>query len=421
MRNNSLMCWRVLYLILFGFGIGGGWVAAHGQTPESMQARLDEEIARLDQERDEAVETLRRQYLGGLERRLATLSGTDREVLAEERDRAQNREQPLRPPIPSAHPGVRHYQDILIAQLDRIEEPRAERIATLVKNLQAFAEAQSTRLRRERQVSQAEAWEQWAAGLPGRYLDHRFSGQTRFFSLLESGQEPYLIIVGTSTSEFPNARINAPWRQCAPGTRANWPGTLAQELSALGKLRLGGATCAGANSSEFVNGSGAYANHGENHLRWVAAEKPDAVIIEFATGLDCADRFDISVAQSRANHEIIIRTLREANPEVEIFLWNGAKSFDQGRRDYGSERQGRDRPSSDEPQEDYAQLSLDLARDFGVGVYYIDTFSIFARILKEQEVNVYRTYFRDGNHTNQRGGEEIIVPEMLKVLQFGNR
>ncbi|MCC5842957.1 MAG: SGNH/GDSL hydrolase family protein [Verrucomicrobia bacterium] len=389
----------------------------YAQTLETMQSRLDQEVAQLNEARDEAVATLRQQYVAGLERRMETLSGENLQALTQERDRARNDES-LRPPVLSDNPGVRHYQDILTEQLDRIERPRAERLAILVENLQVFAEGQSAQLRSQGQSAPADAWDQWAAALPANYLDLRFGtgGKTRFLTLLESGQKPYLIIVGNSTAEFPNARIDAPWHQCASGARTNWPGTLSQRLRDLGELRLGGTTCAGAHSTRFVNSEGDF----RRGLQWVANEKPDAVIIEFAPGGDAVNRFNISVAESRANHEKIIRELRAQNPDVEIFLWTGAKSFDSGRRNYGSDRDGSDREVSNEPQSAYAQMYVDLANQSGPGVYHIDTFSIFAEILKDKGMGAYRTYFRDGNHTNQRGGEEIIVPEILKVLEFGN-
>jgi lysophospholipase L1-like esterase len=387
------------------------------QTIESMQSRLEEEVASMDQARDEAVRTLRQQYVGGLERRMATLDGDNLRQLTAERDRARG-DGPLRPPTLSDNPGVRHYQQILIEQLDRIERPRAERLAILVENLQTFAQGQSAQLRSRGESAQADAWDQWAAGLPGNYLDLRFraGGQTRFFAMLESGQKPYLMIVGNSTAEFPNARIDAPWRQCASGTRTNWPGTLARQLRDIGELRLGGATCAGAHSGRFIDRSEGF-GHG---LSWVASEKPDAVIIEFAPGADAVNRFNISVAESRANHERIIRELRAANPEMDIFLWTGAKSFDGGRRNYASDRDGSTREASNEPQDAYAQMYVELARASGPGVYYIDTFSIFAKILQEDGMRRYQTFFRDGNHTNQRGGEEVIVPEILNVMRNGN-
>ncbi|MCH8475060.1 MAG: SGNH/GDSL hydrolase family protein [Opitutales bacterium] len=407
-------------LIVWVFCLWTG-VALDGQTIEEMQTRLDEEVAQLNATRDEAVETLRQQYISGLERRMETLSGENRQLLAEERDRAREAES-LYPPVLSEHSGVRHFQDILIEQLERIEHPRTERLTTLVENLQAFAERQSRQLRGRGQAAKADEWEQWAGELPRNYLDSRFGagGKTRFYTMLESGQTPYLLILGTSTAEFPRARIDAPWTQCADGTRTNWPGYLSQRLLELGELRLGGNTCAGANSNIFLDGTGRFERHTYRQLDWVKDQNPDAVLIEFAAGIDSRNDLNITVAQSRANHERIIRELRTENPEIEIFLWNGAKSFDQGRRNYGSERDGSTREGSDEPQEAYAQMLIDLANESGAGIYYIDTFSIFAEILEDKGMNTYRTYFRDGNHTNQRGGEEIIVPEVLKVLELGN-
>lgn len=394
-----------------------GAQTARAQTIESMQSRLDEEVAQLDKTRDDALQTLRDQYISGLERRMETLDGENLELLREERDRAAG-DAPLRPPALSSNPGVRHYQDLLVEQLDSIERPRAERLAVLVKNLEEFSEKQAAGLRNQGKTDAADAWEKWAAGLPGKYLDPRFAigGKTRFFTMLESGMKPYLMIIGNSTSETPSAKIDAPWAQCSSGSRTNWPGYLSQRLQDLGDLRLGGTTCAGANSSQFLDGSGRMGNHGFKQLEWVIKENPDAVIIEFAPGADGVSRFNISVAESRANHEKIIRKLSAKNPRIEIFLWTGAKSFGK----YGADRDGSGREVSNEPQEAYAKMYVDLADDSGSGVYSIDTFSQFSQILDKKGMNTYRTYFRDGNHTNQRGAEEIIVPEMLKVLEFGN-
>lgn len=413
---------RLASVILIGFGLCLWAVGTlYAQTIEEMQTRLDEKVERLNTTRDQAIATLRQQYIAGLESRMKTLSDENLQLLSQERDRARDAES-LYPPVLSDNPGVRHYQDLLIEQLDRIERPRAERLATLVDNLRVFAERQSTQLRSRGQSAEATQWEQWAAGLARNYLDARFGigGKTRFFTMLENGQKPYLLILGTSTAEFPDARIDAPWTQCAPGTRTNWPGLLSQLLREFGELRLGGNTCAGANSNDFLDGTGRFGNHTYRQLDWVKAQAPDAIIIEFSAGIDSRNDLNISVAHSRANHELIIRELRSVNPQIEFFLWNGAKSFDQGRRNYGSERDGSTREASDEPQEAYAQMLIDLANESGAGVYYIDTFSIFAKILAEKGVGTYRTYFRDGNHTNQRGGEEIIVPEVLQVLEFGN-
>lgn len=409
---------RPLLLCCFLGGVLLGTPRLAAQSLEEMQERLEEEVATLDAERDEAVATLREQYVAGLERRMETLSGKDLQVLGEERDRAAESGNPLRPSALSDHPGVRHYQDILVKQLDRIEGARGERVNALIDKLEVYTKRKVAQLRAARDTSAAEEWEEWAKALPRKYKDFRFAGggKSRFFSLLEGGQKPYLIIVGNSTSEFPGAKIDAPWHQCSSGSRTNWPGTLSKRLKEIGDLRLGGSTCAGVASDEFVKRNGRF----RRGLSWVADEKPDAVLLEFAPGGDAVNRFNISVAESRATHERIIRTLREKNPQVEIFLWTGAKSFDSGRRDYGSDRDGSSRKVSDEPQSAYAQMYVDLANEFGSGVYYVDTFTLFADILENKGMSTYRTYFRDGNHTNRRGGEEIIVPEILKVMEFGN-
>lgn len=397
-------------------------VLTRAQTLPEMQTRLEQEVATLDRARDEQLAALRTHYLGALRNQMGSVgSDADRQALQEEIRRVEG-EGALRPAVLSSNPGIRHFQDILVQQLDRVEQPRAERIAHLVGRLQEFAQNQSVPLRQQGQASAAREWEQWAAALPGRYLDTRFGtgGKTRFFTKLENGQRPYLMILGNSTSEFPNARVDAPWVQCAPGDRANWPGVLSRQLRERGELRLGGNTCAGANSRDFLDGTGSFGRHNFRQLAWLLDQNPDAVIIEFAVGTDSMDRFNLPVAESRQHHETIIRALRERNPDVEIFLWTAVKAFNDGRLNYADDRSGANRDGSNETQVDYARMLVQLANDFGRGIYVIDTFPTFADLLETEGVRTYRTYFRDGNHTNQRGAEQLIVPAMMKVLEFGN-
>jgi len=398
MRRLALLLFAVLPLL-------------QAQTPQEMEARLEQEVAALNQARDEQLTALRAQYLGALQGQLPGVQAeADRQALQEEIRRVQTGET-LRPAGLSGNARVRHFQEILLQQIDRVEAPRRERIGSLVERLQAFAQNQGT-----------EEWTRWGAGLPARFLEAGMGvgGKTRFLTMLEAGERPYLIVLGNSTSEYPNARIDAPWVQCAPGTRANWPGVLSPQLRNLGNLRLGGNTCAGATSSNFIDGSG---RHGDNRFRqldWLVEQNPDAVIIEFAVGTDSVDRFNISAAESRANHETIIQALRANNPQVEIFLLTGAKSFNDGRRSYADDRSGRNRAASNDTQADYANMLIDLARASGPGVYVVDTFALFSEIYEREGLRTYRTFFRDGNHTNQRGGQEVIVPEILRVFEQGN-
>ncbi|MCC5788685.1 MAG: SGNH/GDSL hydrolase family protein [Opitutales bacterium] len=380
-------------------------------TIESMQERLEEEIAKLDSERDERIEALRQQYLTAVERQLeGNLPSDNREALQGERDRVRNEDE-LHPGSPSDHPALNRLHEALIEQIQIAEKPRLERLTTLIENLQNFSENQARTLRQQGQRDKAEEWENWGKALPARHLSGAAAAagvsgvKTRFMSLLEAGDEPYLIIVGTSTSEHQGGAVNAPWRQCASGNRSNWPPVLASALSDIGPVRIGGRTCAGVSSKEFLN---------RGQLDWVVEQKPDAVLMEFAPGGDCVGRFNMTVADSRAIHEQMIEKLRAANPDMEIFLWTGLRSTNQGRRNYWDDRNGSGRAASNESQAEYAQMYVDLANDMP-GVYAVDTYPIFQQ-LYEEDSGAYRTFLRDGNHTNRRAGEEIIIPTILEVM-----
>lgn len=422
---------------------------AVAQTPEVMEERLEAEIETLDQTRDEALAVLRTQYLGFLEQQRQEQQNARRPeavtLIEAEMERVRG-DGPLRPAHASENPGIRRMQSILLQQIEEVEAPRTARLKTLLQNLKNYSLQQSAELRRQGHEADAASWETWGAALEEKYAGTipetprvaerppaglrpapgtpagggRGGGPTRFHQKLEAGEKPYMMIIGTSTSENPNGRVDAPWVQCASGTRTNWPPVFSRELQNVGEVRVGGNTCAGASSNDFLDGSGRHGSSRYRQLDWVKEQNPDAVILAFAVGTDTVGRFDIPLAQSRANHERIIRELREHNPEIEIFLWNEALSFNAGRRNYGDDRDGSTRPSSDEPQSDYAKMCVDLANESGPGVYYIDTFSKFQKIFDEEGLSRYRTYFRDGNHTNQRGGEEIIVPEIMRVLREGN-
>ncbi|MCC5849526.1 MAG: hypothetical protein JJU29_15705 [Verrucomicrobia bacterium] len=438
----------VLTCLFFGCGFCP-MITAQTRTPEELEERLEAEIATLDETRDEALAVLRTQYLGFLEQQRQEQQRAGRaeaETLIEAEKNRVREDGPLRPAQPSENPGIQRMQNILLQQIDEIEEPRTTRIRTLLQNLKLYSLQQSATLRQEGRETDAGNWETWAAGLEEKYADtipaprevpdrpaatlrpapgtpaatRGGGGPTRFFRKLEAGDKPYMMIIGTSTAENPNGRVDAPWVQCAPGTRTNWPPVFSRALQDVGNVRVGGNTCAGASSSDFLDDSGRHGRHRYRQLDWVKEQNPDAVILAFAVGTDTVGRFDITLAQSRANHERIIRELREHNPEIEIFLWNEALSFNAGARNYGDDRDGSTRKSSDEPQSEYAKMCVDLANESGPGVYYIDTFSKFQKIHDDEGLSRYRTYFRDGNHTNQRGGEEVIVPEMMRVLREGN-
>ena len=387
-----------LSLALFGFAL------LHGNEPtiERMEERLEQEIETLDAERDERLETLRNQYRNGLERRLASLDqSAEANALREELERISN-DNPLAPSEPATSGELQRLHEILKEQVEIAEAPRTERLTTLIENLQNFASNHAQSLRRQGRNDDADEWEQWGNTLPARHLAG--TGVTipgiasRFMGLLEAGEEPYLIIVGTSTAEHTGGAVNAPWRQCASGNRSNWPPVLANALSDIGPVRIGGSTCAGVSSREYMS---------RGRLDWVVEQKPDAVIIEFAAGADCVSRFNMSVEDSRASHMEMIERLLEANPDMEIFLWNGLRSTNQGRRNYWDDRPG---------QPDFAQLYIDMAQELGPAVFAVDTYSIFQG-LYEEDSNAYRTFLRDGNHINRRGGEEVVVPEILRVMK----
>ena len=399
-------------LLLLGAGFPNA-LFANSPTIEGMQERLEAEIKELDAERDERLQALRSQYRGALERRLGELGqGAASAPLREELERVSG-DGRLAPAMPASQGELQRFHRILLDQIAVAEQPRTDRLNTLINNLQAFSNNQSSQLRRQGRQDEAERWKQWGDALPARYLTGvADNGKSRFMTLLEAGEKPYLIIIGTSTSEHTGGAVDAPWRQCAGGNRTEWPAVLSPALREIGEVRIGGSTCAGVTSREFME---------RGRLRPVLEEKPDAVIIEFAPGADSVDRFNMTVADSRAAHEEMIAALREANPDMEIFLWTGARSFNSGggRGAHWDRRDGSGREASNEGQPEYAQMYRDLARDAGPGIRVIDTYATFENLFKRDERS-YRTYFRDGNHTNRRGAEEIIVPEILRTLRGEN-
>jgi hypothetical protein len=232
------------------------------------------------------------------------------------------------------------------------------------------------------------------------------AGQSQFYTKLVNGESPFFMVVGNSTSQ--NASTTT-WSSY-PKTYCEWPLRLKEELESLGDLRFEGHTAPGKHSGNFIEGTDGF-SHG---LEWVKLNTPDALIMEFAPGADAVGRFNITVAQSKANHETIIDELLAAKPDMEIFLWTGARSTGGKWEDRSS------RVASDEGQPEYAQMLIELAEEKGPQVLSVDTYTEMFAIYENQGSSVYGTYMHDENHTNNKAATEIIVPEIMKVMREGN-
>jgi lysophospholipase L1-like esterase len=68
----------------------------------------------------------------------------------------------------------------------------------------------------------------------------------------------------------------------------------------------------------FAKG-GATSRWGLSQIEQVAASKPDAILIEFAAS-DSNLRRLVSLAESHSNHQKLIQDLRQAQPNIRIFL-----------------------------------------------------------------------------------------------------
>lgn len=231
--------------------------------------------------------------------------------------------------------------------------------------------------------------------------------ESNFWQKLKNGERPSVVIVGHSTSQAWGSTF------CSSSKSfVSWPAVLKSELEAVGAVDVLSCTCAGNSSLHFagiVTEGVKETSYGNGGIECVKGHAADALIIEFAIGADCVSRFNITVNDSKNAHKQLFDEFLSANPESEIFLWTGARSYGGKWEDRSS------RSSSNESQPEYAQMYVDLAAE--EGFYVVDTYTELFRIHEEEGLNPYKQYMNDENHTSNFAAENIIVPSILSIMQ----
>ncbi|WP_187443963.1 SGNH/GDSL hydrolase family protein [Sphingobacterium phlebotomi] len=133
----------------------------------------------------------------------------------------------------------------------------------------------------------------------------------------------------------------------------------------------------------------------------VIAKKPDAVFMEFGMN-DAFEEYGTSVALAKLNLAYMIDRIRLHNDSCDIFLQvmnmpiGKSASF---------------RPHLD----DYYAMYRETAQEKKVTL--IDHYPNWQIILDKGE-DIFRQYVPDGLHPNRKGGEEIIAPKIVEVLNL---
>jgi hypothetical protein len=228
---------------------------------------------------------------------------------------------------------------------------------------------------------------------------------SNFWSNLQAGQSQKLLISGTSTSQAYSSDMH----DGSSKSFVNWPILLKDALEeefGSGKIDLIMATCAGVTSKVLMGEDPNKSHIGTKFIDYTVDAAADAVVMEWAIGADCADKFGISSSESKQYHIDAIDAIR-AHPNTEIFLWTGAHSAG-GKLD--------DRNGGDEVQADYAAMIRELAAE--KNCYLIDTYDDFQALFEQMGESSYQSeYVPDGNHTSDKAANEIIIPEMLQCFQ----
>lgn len=133
----------------------------------------------------------------------------------------------------------------------------------------------------------------------------------------------------------------------------------------------------------------------------VIAKKPDAVFIEFGMN-DAFQEYDTSVVLAKLNLAYMIDRIRLYSDSCDIFLqvMNMPIGKSAGYRPHLNA---------------YYTMYRETAKEKNVTL--IDHYVNWSAILEKGE-DIFRQYVPDGLHPNTKGGEEIIAPKILEVLNL---
>ncbi len=201
--------------------------------------------------------------------------------------------------------------------------------------------------------------------------------RSRFVQKLGAGLPQRIVVYGTSLT------ANGAWpTQMKAALDAAWPG----QVSLINR-----------------GGSGMASDWGIANLSTqVIAEAPDVVFIEFSVN-DAVARFDISLAEARANLEAIIDGIETANPLCEIIIQVTSPVIGRTQGDPGW------RPNL----EHYQQIHRDIAAERDL--LLIDHHPAWQALLDEGE-SEFSFYVPDGLHPNAEGEEIFFTPILLQAI-----
>lgn len=204
--------------------------------------------------------------------------------------------------------------------------------------------------------------------------------QPNFLKRLQSGQPQHIVVYGTSLSSGGNGRA---WMDVV---KAHIVQEYGDDL-----VRY---TLAGKGGMWSVWGV-------KNFEDSVIAKKPDAVFIEFGMN-DAFQEYETSVALAKLNLEYMIDRVRLYSDSCDIFLQ--VMNMPIG-------KSAGFRPHLDDYYAMYRKVSQEKK------VMLIDHYPNWQNILDQGE-KFFRQYVPDGLHPNKKGGEEVIAPKIVEVLNL---
>ncbi len=204
--------------------------------------------------------------------------------------------------------------------------------------------------------------------------------QPNFLKRLQHGQPQHIVVYGTSLSSGGNGKA--------------WMEVVSRRISKDYGDNLFSYTLAGKGGMWSVWGV-------KNFEDSVIAKKPDALFIEFGMN-DAFQEYGTSVALAKLNLEYMIDRVRLYNDSCDIFLQIMNMPIGKS-ADY--------RPHLQK----YYAMYREVARE--KSVMLIDH-STNWQIILDQGEEVFRQYVPDGLHPNRKGGEEVIAPNIIEVLNL---
>ncbi|NQU54135.1 MAG: hypothetical protein HQ522_16530 [Bacteroidetes bacterium] len=211
-------------------------------------------------------------------------------------------------------------------------------------------------------------------------------GKSSLISKLKNGEKVKIAALGTSLTEgkWPWFDVMKEWLD------QDYPGLVEYHNEGVG-----------ASASSYPPGKS-----GLDKVKVIAATSPDVVFIEFAVN-DAYEAYNISVAESRANLESMINTLKERNPDVEIILQTMNVVIDMPELNMTESTKRADLLQ-------YLGMYREVAKENRL--LLIDHYPNWHKFLKEEGRDAYVKVVTDGIHPNLDGYRKILLPKLKEVL-----